>query len=109
MFIVTQKKNAVINVDSLISIEINENIITATLSKDDYVIGKYETTQRAEEVFQDLLKNIVEPTIMMTGCISDSCIKQITGMLKTDKVIIVEDKEAKIEFVNSGFYYMPEK
>lgn len=110
MFIVTQKRDMVLNVDNVVSVEIDGTKIMAVARTNDYVIGAYKDQDRAKEVFNDMLKTIFQPVIVMKNCKPDESFERLKDLFGTDKVCVIEaiGDSASVEFGNAGVYYMPE-
>lgn len=110
MFIVTQQRDMVLNVDNLISVKVDGKRIIAVTETDDYVIGTYKDSERAGEVFRENLKTIFQPVIVMKNCKPDESFERLKDLFGTDKVCVIEKigDGASVEFGNAGVYYMPE-
>lgn len=105
MYIVSQDKTRVINVDNVEEIRIETPRIIAATKNDDIVIGEYSGF-RAEEVFKNMLE-----TVFPADCIIMQDIEH-TDKIFPDHFGTIEvhtgRNEPKIEYINGGVYYMPE-
>lgn len=111
MFIIAQKRDMVLNVDNVVSVEIDGTKIMAVARTNDYVIGAYKDQYRAKEVFNDMLKTILQPVIVMKNCKPDEGFERLKDLFGTDKICTIENigEKASVEFGNAGVYYMPEE
>lgn len=111
MFIVTQERDNVLNVDNVISVNVDGKRIVAVTKTNDYVIGAYTDPDRAEGVFKEMLQNVFQPVIVMKNCKPDENFEKFENLLGTSKVCLVENvgDRASVEFINNETYYMPEK
>lgn len=104
MFIVNQQRNNTINLNNVKEIYIVRNRVSA----DEIVIGKYETEERAKQVYEEMLEVLFSPYIMLknTEVPSDE-LKNIAD----GNVILLKsaDREPEVKFYDNGLYYMPEE
>ena len=56
MFIVNQGRNVVWNIDKVIASFVQDKAVTLNTREKNNVIGRYETADRAQEVFEEMLQ-----------------------------------------------------
>lgn len=104
MFIVNQDKDTTINLNNVKEIFVGTKQIFA----DDVVVGKYETEERAKEVYNEMLQTLFSPYTMLRNAeFPPDAMKNFAN----GNVILLKsaDREPEVKFYDSGLYYMPEE
>lgn len=108
MFIVTAERDEVMNLDNVISVRVENNRIIAVTRVDDCFIGTYGSSERAKEVFKDMLNTVFPPLVIFKNCTPDEEWGKISKF-RNESITIRGEGEASVEFSNCGVYYMPEE
>ena len=112
MFIISQDKETIVNVDNVTNIFIvNGNRVAARMvDSEEIILGFY--VAGAKKVFDEMLKTVFPPvTLIFQNCMPD---KESISAFK-DKMdlgaIIVNDgtDRAEVKMYDCGVYYMPEE
>jgi len=111
MFIVNWKRNQIVNMDKVLSIEINEkSIVYKETANERYVIlGSYKDEERMLEVWKEMLDSLFPQKIicMQNIEITDEKVKE---MLKDNAFCVVTpDKQPKVDFIAPTVFYMPKE
>ncbi len=104
MFIVNQDRDTTINLNNAKEISVIQECILA----DGKVIGRYETEERADQVYNEMLQVIFSPYMMLKNAeLPPDAMKNFTN----GNVILLKsaDREPDVKFYDSGLYYMPEE
>ena len=109
MFIVDQERRKVVNIDRVVDICLYANRIECNVAQyGEVTLGTYETTERAAEVFKQMLKDCFSPPMMVfrdekevrkaieRGFVSDS-----------NLMIVTEDSMPRVEKIERSCWYMP--
>ncbi len=111
MFIISQKRDTVVNVNNITNIYIeNENrIIARAVDSEEIFLGMYHN--KTNEVFKEMLSKVFPPaTLVFQNCMPD---KESISAFK-DKMdlgaIVVSDgtDRSEVKMYDCGVYYMPE-
>ena len=113
MYIVDFERSEVVNMDNVNSIALGNktksNEIIANMNNGDIIIlGVYDDSERACEVFDMLLAYCFPPSIYsMNNCnLGKDEIKKVT--MEIEPLLVSSIGNTKIERFDSGVYYMPE-
>lgn len=109
MFIVDYERGEVVNINNATSIYRDEKNILAVTTVRDIILGSYESENRAKEVFEEMLKYVFTPNLMVThNCTLDKM--KIEEMRSEHNIPLVVNTvgDARIERFDCGVYYMPE-
>lgn len=109
MFIVDYERGEVANIDNATSIYVDEKRIYAVTTVRDILLGEYDTPDRAKEVFEEMLKYVFPPNLMVAhNCTLDKM--KIEEMRSKHNMPLVVNTvgDARIERFDCGVYYMPE-
>lgn len=104
MFIVNQDRDTTINLNNAKEISVIQECILV----DGKVIGRYETEERADQVYNEMLQVIFSPYMMLKNAeLPPDAMKNFTN----GNVILLKsaDREPDVKFYDSGLYYMPEE
>lgn len=75
----------------------------------DLVIGKYESDERAAEVFEDIHKAYSDmPLIFQNINPSENFEQTLKEMNHRAIITVLPDEPMKVEQINNSVYYMPE-
>lgn len=110
MFIVDYERGEVVNIDNATSIYRDELNIIAATSVREIILGKYESEDRTKEVFEEMLKCVFPPNLMVAhNCTLDKM--KIEEMRSKHNMPLVVNTvgDARIERFDCGVYYMPER
>lgn len=105
MFIVDMNRKITVNVDNVLCIIRDIKKITAVTQVDDIILGTYSTEERAEEVYEDMLKIIFAPNFIVArnyGIDLEALTDLECGVMQ-----IKAAGEPEVKMYNCGVYYMP--
>ena len=89
-----------------------DNVIYAHIgdSMRDKVIGKYESSSRASEVFEDMHKALCGETVLFQNVdITDDFQKKLKDWRVNAVISNIPNSESKIEKIGNHVYYMPKE
>lgn len=104
MFIVNQDKDTTINLNNAKEISVNQKRILV----DGTTIGNYETEERADHVYNEILQTLFSPYMMLRNAeLPPDAMKNFAN----GNAILLKsaDREPEVKFYDSGLYYMPEE
>lgn len=112
MFIVSQNRDIVVNVDNITNIYIeNENIIIArAVDSEEIFLGMYHN--KTNEVFKEMLKNVFPPsTLIFHNCMLDKeSLSAFKDKQELGAIFVSDDtNRAEVKMFDCGVYYMPEE
>ena len=110
MYIVDYKRGEVVNIDNTASIYRDGKNIIAVTTVRDIILGSYESDNRVKEVFEEMLKWVFPPNMMVAhNCPSDEIMKIQEMMSEHNMPLILNTMgDARIERFDCGAYYMPQ-
>lgn len=104
MFIVNQSRNVTVNMRNTIAIEVDGKQILA----DGGLLGRYETEERAKEVYKEMLEVLFSPYLVLKN--ADMTHDELKKISFGNLILLKsEDGESDVKFYDSGLYYMPEE
>lgn len=111
MFIVKQSRRGVVNANLAVKIELETSCIQAIFNNETKItLGSYKTEERANEVFQEMLKELFpQQTLVFQNMeVSEESLKEIQkqGLCA---IVANTDDTPKLDIVEPRVYYMPEK
>ena len=109
MRIISQNKDLSIDFNRT-PICVSYNHVCAIMDGQQKVIGKYETEERAKEVFEEI--HIAYSGVLMI-CKNIEPTENIEEVLKKANLqvmyTVTEDRQTDIEYIDNGVYRMPQK
>lgn len=104
MFIVNQSKNITVNLRNTIEIEVDGKQILA----DGGLLGRYETEERAKEVYKEMLEVLFSPYLVLKNTEAPS--DELKNFANGNVILLKSaDREPEAKFYDNGLYYMPEE
>lgn len=86
-----------------------DNIIYAKAGTENIVVGKYETEDRAAEVFVDMHKAYSDMPLIFQNVQTSEEVEQMLKEMRHKWIkTILPDEPSKIEQINNSVYYIPE-
>lgn len=116
MYILSQDKSQLINLDNFVLTAVHNHImadrdIISTISEIKHrSIAKYDSDERAKEVLQEIV-NFMKPYIAFHNLETDDAVLDNIRLLGFNEPVIqvVSNNEPKVEFINCQVYELPEK
>lgn len=86
------------------------NVIYAKIRTDSVAIGKYESDERAAEVFEDMHKALCGETVLFQNVeMPDDFQKKLEDWRVNAVISNIPNSESKIEKIGNLVYYMPKE
>ena len=86
------------------------NVIYAKIGTDSIAIGKYESDERAAEVFEDMHKALCGETVLFQNVeMPDDFQKKLEDWRVNAVISNIPNSESKIEKIGNHVYYMPKE
>ena len=86
------------------------NVVYAGLGNENIAIGKYETKERAAEVFEDMHKAYSSLPLLFQNVEISEDLKQKLKKWETNCIVAkLPDASQKVEQIGNAVYYMPEE
>ena len=104
MRIISQNKDLSIDFNHT-PICVSYNHVCAIMDGQQKVIGKYETEERAKEVFEDIHKKYSGEPVKITE-LDESAYKTLLNSIVDPMPIKID---SSVEYSNNGIYIMPEE
>ena len=86
------------------------NVIYAKIGTESIAIGKYESDERAAEVFEDMHKALCGETVLFQNVeMPDDFQKKLEDCRVNTVISNIPNSESKIEKIGNHVYYMPKE
>ena len=86
------------------------NVIYAKIGTESIAIGKYESDERAAEVFEDMHKALCGETVLFQNVeMPDDFQKKLEDWRVNAVISNIPNSESKIEKIGNHVYYMPKE
>lgn len=102
MFIVNQYRTEVVNVDNLITIQLDDNVIWGVSNVGKILLGNYE--DNASEVFEEMLKVVFPTNAWILKNVADN---EKLRLNDNTPLNIVIKGDVEIKRYDIGVWYMP--
>ena len=107
MRIISQNKDLSIDFNHT-PICVSYNHVCAIMDGQQKVIGKYETDERAKEVFEDIHKAYSGEPVKVTE-LDDDSYEKLLKYIVDGTPITTTTKDSSVQYINNGIYIMPEE
>ena len=107
MRIISQNKDLSIDFNRT-PICVSYNHVCAIMDGQQKVIGKYETDERAKEVFEDIHKAYSGEPVKVTE-LDDDSYEKLLKYIVDGTPITTTTKDSSVQYINNGIYIMPEE
>ena len=108
----TKDRKSVVNVDRFDEIKVTENdihgYIMAKSSDSRFVLGEY-APNRANEVFEEMLKQVFSPDTLIFENFNSEDIKNIDSLKQLGAMVAKTDDIPRIDVIERKVYYMPKE
>lgn len=106
MFIVGQSRKITVNVDNAATLDLDGKRIIASTNVGDVNLGVYSSDARAEEVYEDMLRNIFPPSVIVAKDVDIS--REVAKEVAKGTTLMCSEP-AEVKVYECGAYYMPKE
>lgn len=110
-YIVSQKRDYILNIDSIIGLTILDNEIAAEVEYGKYkYLARYNSPDRARDVFSEMMSAIFPETLVLKDMeISEDIEERLRKMPLSTVCVKTPHNDPDAFKVKNGAYYMPER